>query len=60
MSDFYADLDLLADVFEDTEHAPLPEPYAHDFDGTVLRYQASRLDPRWQYDRYDLVRPSTR
>lgn len=41
--------DLLADVFDDTTHAPLPVP-RRDAGGNLLRLWASPEDPRWDVD----------
>jgi hypothetical protein len=47
--DDYADVDLLADVFEGTEDAPTPVD-RRDAGGNILRLFASPDDPRWAVD----------
>ena len=49
MSDFYAGLDLLADVFSnirDTADAPVPVP-VRDSNGSLIKLYANPADPRW-------------
>lgn len=49
MTDHYAGLDLLADVFPGTETAPLPQR-SRDRNGGLLKLYASTADPRWTVD----------
>jgi hypothetical protein len=49
MTDSYDGLDLLADVFEDTEDAPTPVE-RRDAGGNLLRLWPSPDDPRWSVD----------
>ena len=44
----YDGQDLLADVFEDTEDAPLPQERRSAVDGRVMALWPARDDPRWQ------------
>lgn len=49
MSDFYAGLDLLADVYRDTSDtaaAPQPVP-VRDSNGSLVKLYANPEDPRW-------------
>ena len=45
----YDGLDLLADVFEDTENAPLPQERRSAVDGRVMALWPARDDPRWKW-----------
>jgi len=47
--DVYAGVDLLADVFEGTEDAPVPMA-RRDAGGNLLRLWPSPDDPRWTVD----------
>jgi hypothetical protein len=49
MSDCYDGQDLLADVFEGTQHAPDPAPMV-DICGSLIMLWANPADPRWSVD----------
>ena len=46
MTERYPGLDLLADVFEDTENAPNPAP-VKDAGGNLIKLWPDPGDPRW-------------
>jgi hypothetical protein len=46
VSDCYAGVDLLADVFEGTEDAPVPVPLRNS-DGHLVKLWPNPSDPRW-------------
>jgi len=47
----YDGQDLLADVFEGTENAPMPQERRSAVDGRVLALWPARDDPRWEWTR---------
>ena len=57
MTDPYSGQDLLADVFPDTEDAPLPVAQNKAVDGGPYRFVPSPSDPRWHLDAYGNPRP---
>ena len=57
--DPYAGLDLLADVFDDTADAPMPDgPTMPLLAGQKLLLRVSPHDPRWTYDRHGRLQRS--